>query len=39
MEDVDLIILVYACYTIPKYKKQIEIINSTWVNIVNNLQI
>ena len=30
MEDYDLIILVYACYTLDKYKKQIEIINSTW---------
>jgi len=30
MEDLDLIIVVYACYTLEKYKKQIEIINSTW---------
>ena len=30
MENYDLIILVYACYTLEKYKDQIEIINSTW---------
>jgi hypothetical protein len=30
MEDCDLIILVYACYTVEKYKNQIEVINSTW---------
>jgi len=30
MEDYDLIILVFACYTVEKYKKQIETINSTW---------
>jgi hypothetical protein len=30
MEDCDLIILVYACYTIEKYRAQIDIINSTW---------
>lgn len=30
MEEVDLIIVVYACYTVEKYKKQIELINSTW---------
>ena len=28
--DLDLIILVFACYKIEKYKKQIEIINETW---------
>jgi hypothetical protein len=26
----DLIICVYACYTVEKYKNQIEVINSTW---------
>ena len=31
MENCDLIVLVYACYTVSKYKKQIEIMNSTWV--------
>jgi hypothetical protein len=31
MENCDLIVLVYACYTVEKYKKQIEIMNSTWV--------
>ena len=30
MEEYDLIILVYACYTEDKYKHQIETINSTW---------
>jgi len=30
MEEYDCIILVYACYTIEKYRKQIENINSTW---------
>lgn len=30
MENYDLIILVYGCYTIEKYKRQIETINSTW---------
>jgi hypothetical protein len=30
MFDCDLIILVYACDTIPKYKRQIDIINATW---------
>jgi len=30
MDNCDLIILVYACYTIEKYKQQIEIINTTW---------
>ena len=31
MEEYDLIILVFACYTIPKYKEQITILNETWV--------
>ena len=31
MEDYDLIILIFACYTIPKYKEQINILNETWV--------
>ena len=31
MDECDLIILVYACYTIEKYKTQIKIINETWV--------
>jgi hypothetical protein len=30
MEELDLIILVYACYTLEKYRDQIETINSTW---------
>ena len=30
MEEYDLIILVYACYTIEKYKTQINVINKTW---------
>lgn len=30
MENCDLIILVFSCYTIPKYADQIETINSTW---------
>ena len=30
MEDCYLIILVYACYTLDKYKNQIETINLTW---------
>jgi hypothetical protein len=30
MENLDVVILVYACYTHDKYKKQIETINSTW---------
>ena len=30
MEEHDLIILVYACYTIEKYRNQIDLINSTW---------
>jgi hypothetical protein len=30
MEECDLIILVYACYTDNTYKNQIENINSTW---------
>jgi len=30
MFDCDLIILVYACDTIPKYKRQIDIVNATW---------
>ncbi len=30
MEECDLIILVYACYTIQKYKDQIKYINDTW---------
>jgi hypothetical protein len=31
MIDCDLIILVYACYTVEKYRKQIKIMNETWV--------
>jgi hypothetical protein len=31
MEDYDLIILIFACYTITKYKEQINILNETWV--------
>ena len=30
MESCDLIILVFACYTIEHYRNQIEIINTTW---------
>jgi hypothetical protein len=30
MEEYSLIILIYACYTIDKYKEQIKIINETW---------
>jgi hypothetical protein len=30
MEECDLLILVYGCYTIEKYKQQIETINATW---------
>jgi len=30
MENCDLIILVFACYTIEHYRNQIEIINTTW---------
>jgi len=30
METYDLIILVFACYTVEKYKTQIETINQTW---------
>ena len=30
MEEYELIILVYACYTVKKYKNQIEVINETW---------
>jgi len=31
MEEYDLIIVIYACYTITKYKEQINILNNTWV--------
>ena len=31
MEECDLIILIYACYTITKYKEQIDMLNCTWV--------
>jgi hypothetical protein len=30
MDNCELIVLVYACYTIEKYRSQIDIINSTW---------
>lgn len=30
MESCDLVILVFACYTVEKYKNQIETINLTW---------
>jgi hypothetical protein len=30
MEHCDLIIVVYACYTIEKYAEQIKTINETW---------
>ena len=30
MENCDLVILVYACYTVEKYKQQIICINNTW---------
>jgi len=30
MKEYDLIILVYACYTIDKYREQIKCINDTW---------
>lgn len=30
MEECDLIILVYACYTVEHYRKQIVTVNSTW---------
>lgn len=30
MKEYDLIILVYACYTVEKYRAQIDVINSTW---------
>lgn len=31
MEQYDLIILIFACYTITKYKEQINLLNKTWV--------
>lgn len=31
MEEYDLIIVIYACYTITKYKDQIIMLNNTWV--------
>ena len=36
MEEYDLVILIYACYTIAKYKEQIEILNQTWVKKCEN---
>jgi len=30
MEHCDLVIVVFACDTVEKYKRQIETINSTW---------
>ena len=41
-DECDLIILVYACYTLEKYKNQIEIINVTWgrkCETFNNIKI
>jgi hypothetical protein len=31
MEDYDLIIVIYACYTITKYREQVMLLNETWV--------
>ena len=30
MENLDLIILIFACYTKEEYKNQIDTINATW---------
>ena len=36
MEEYDLVIVIYACYTIAKYKEEIEILNQTWVKNCEN---
>jgi len=33
MEEYDIVILLFACYTVEKYKRQMEIINHTWGKI------
>lgn len=30
MEECDIVILLFACYTVEKYKRQMELINQTW---------
>jgi len=38
MEECELIILVYACYTKEKYKNQIKCVNNTWGEEYKNIK-